>query len=168
MLPNMEGIEMLAKTEAVAAYNAAPNDEIIAQALAILAARMRAPGVSLSSPSTVRDWLRLRLAEMGHEVFMVLFLDAQNRLIDAEELFRGTLTQISVYPREVLKRALAHNAHALILAHNHPSGSAEPSHADRHLTLQLKAALDLVDVKVLDHFVVAGAFITSFDERGYI
>ncbi|TCJ12268.1 JAB domain-containing protein [Parasulfuritortus cantonensis] len=123
---------------------------------------------ALSSPSAVRDWLRLRLAGLAHEVFMVVFLDAQNRVIGAEELFRGSLTQTSVYPREVVKRALARNAAGVILAHNHPSGVAEPSQADRWLTEQLKAALALVDVRVLDHFVVAGDAGLSFAEQGLL
>ncbi len=123
---------------------------------------------ALSSPTAVRDYLRLKLAGLPHEVFMAVFLDAQNRVLEAEELFRGTLTQTSVYPREVVKRALAHNAAGLILAHNHPSGVAEPSQADRWLTDQLKAALALVDVKVLDHFVIAGSHALSFAERGLL
>jgi len=123
---------------------------------------------ALSSPSAVRDYLRLRLSALPHEVFMAVFLDAQNRVLQAEELFRGTLTQTSVYPREVVKRALAHNAAGVILAHNHPSGAAEPSQSDRWLTDQLKAALALVDVRVLDHFVVAGNGSLSFAERGLL
>ncbi|NTV94357.1 MAG: DNA repair protein RadC [Thiobacillus sp.] len=123
---------------------------------------------ALSSPATVRDWLRLKLAGLPHEVFMAVFLDAQNRVLASEELFRGSLTQTSVYPREVVKRALAHNAAGVILAHNHPSGVAEPSQADRWLTDQLKAALALVDVRVLDHFVVAGDSGLSFAERGLL
>lgn len=122
----------------------------------------------LSSPTAVRDYLRLKIAGLPHEVFLAVFLDAQNRVLEAEELFRGSLTQTSVYPREVVKRALAHNAAGVILAHNHPSGVAEPSQADRWLTEQLKAALALVDVKVLDHFVVAGATGFSFAERGLL
>lgn len=123
----------------------------------------------LSSPQAVRDWLRLRLASLPHEVFMVLMLDSQNCLIEAVELFRGTLTQTSVYPREVVKLALAHNAAAIILAHNHPSGVAEPSKADEMLTRSLKQALAMVDVKVLDHFVVAGSTQPlSFAERGLL
>jgi DNA repair protein RadC len=122
----------------------------------------------LSSPSAVRDFLRLKLATLPHEVFLIVFLDAQNRVLDSEELFRGTLTQTSVYPREVVKRALAHNAAGVILAHNHPSGVAEPSQADRWLTDQLKAALALVDVKVVDHFVVAGSHALSFAEHGFL
>lgn len=128
-----------------------------------------AAGDALGSPRAVRDWLRLTLAGLPHEVFMVLLLDAQNRLIAAEELFRGTLTQTSVHPREVLKLALAHNAAGAVLAHNHPSGAAEPSRADEALTQALKQALALVDVKLLDHFVVAGqADPLSFAERGLI
>jgi len=124
---------------------------------------------SFSSPGKVRDWLRLKLAARQNEVFMALWLDAQNRLIRADELFAGTLTQTSVYPREVVKAALANNAAAVILAHNHPSGVAEPSAADEMLTRNLKAALALIDVKVLDHFIVAGTGVPlSFAERGLL
>jgi DNA repair protein RadC len=124
---------------------------------------------SFTSPGKVRDWLRLKLASRGHEVFMALWLDAQNHLLKAEELFTGTLTQTSVYPREVVKAALAHNAAAVILAHNHPSGIAEPSRADEMLTRSLKEALAMVDVKVLDHFIVAGNTLPlSFAERGLL
>jgi DNA repair protein RadC len=124
---------------------------------------------ALASPESVRDWLKLALGQTPHEVFMALWLDAQNRLIASEELFRGTLTQTSVYPREVVKRALKHNAGAVILAHNHPSGLAEPSRADEVLTSSLKQALALVDVKLLDHFIVAGsARPLSFAERGLL
>ncbi|MCK9387525.1 MAG: DNA repair protein RadC [Sulfuritalea sp.] len=124
---------------------------------------------ALASPQAVRDWLRLALGNLEHEVFVALWLDAQNRLIASEELFRGTLTQTSVYPREVVKRALAHNAGAVVLAHNHPSGLAEPSRADEVLTSSLKQALALIDVKLLDHFIVTGgAEPLSFAERGLI
>ena len=126
-------------------------------------------GDALASPRAVRDWLSLTLAALPHEVFMVLLLDAQNRLLAAEELFRGTLTQTSVHPREVVKLALSHNAAGAILAHNHPSGVAEPSRADEALTQALKQALALVDVKLLDHFIVAGgAEPLSFAERGLL
>ena len=127
-----------------------------------------AGGNALNSPLAVREYLRLSLQALPHEVFHALFLDAQNRVIAAEELFRGTLTQTSVYPREVVKRALHHNAGAVIFAHNHPSGVAEPSHADEILTQSLKQALALVDVRVLDHFVVAKSAVTSFAERGLL
>lgn len=124
---------------------------------------------SLASPQVVRDWLRLALGNLQHEVFVALWLDAQNRLIATEELFRGTLTQTSVYPREVVKSALEHNAGAVIFAHNHPSGLAEPSSADEVLTSALKKALGLIDVKLLDHFIVAGhSNPLSFAERGLI
>jgi len=124
---------------------------------------------ALASPQAVRDWLRLSLGNLQHEVFVALWLDAQNRLIASEELFRGTLTQTSVYPREVVKRALAHNAGAVILAHNHPSGLAEPSRADEVLTSSLKQALAIIDVKLLDHFIVTGGSTPlSFAERGLI
>jgi DNA repair protein RadC len=124
---------------------------------------------TMASPQAVRDWLRLSLGNLQHEVFVALWLDAQNRLIASEELFRGTLTQTSVYPREVVKRALLHNAGAVILAHNHPSGLAEPSRADEVLTSSLKQALALIDVKLLDHFIVTGgADPLSFAERGLI
>lgn len=122
----------------------------------------------MSSPQVLRDWLRLHCAGLQHEVFLVLYLDAHHRLIEAEELFRGTLTQTSVYPREVVKGALARNAAALALAHNHPSGEAEPSRADELLTQTLKSALSLVDVRIIDHFIVAGDKIVSFAELGLI
>jgi DNA repair protein RadC len=120
------------------------------------------------SPGAVREYLRLQLAERPHEIFGVLFLDTQHRLICFEEMFRGTLNQTSVYPREVLKQALALNAAAVILTHNHPSGVAEPSRADEHLTRQLSAALALVDIKVLDHVVVGREGTVSFVERGLL
>lgn len=122
----------------------------------------------LSSPKQVRDYLRLALSGREHEVFLGIFLDAQNRIIAAEELSSGSLTQTSVYTREVVKRALYRNAAAVIFAHNHPSGVAEPSRADETLTRALKEALALVDVKVLDHFVVAAGAATSFAERGLL
>ena len=142
-------------------------DQTIKRALRILEARMRNTS-ALSSPSSVRDYLRILLHDRGHEVFVVVFMDAQHRVIASEELFRGTLTQTSVYPREVVKAALAHNAGAVLFAHNHPSGVTEPSRADELLTQALKQALALIDVKVLDHFVIAGAGAVSFAERGLL
>jgi len=142
-------------------------DQVIERALAILASRARA-GSALTSPAAVRDYLRLSLGGREHEVFVAIFLDSQHRVISCEELFRGTLTQTSVYPREVVKEALAANAAAVIFAHNHPSGVAQPSQADELLTRNLKDALALVDVKVLDHFVVAGPQALSFAERGLL
>ena len=124
--------------------------------------------ISFNAPKAVKDYLRLMLGGRQQEVFMVLFLDAQHRLIASEELFHGTLTQTSVYPREVVKRALIHNAAAVMLSHNHPSGLAEPSSADRSLTEALKQALGLVDVRVLDHIVIGEQEALSFAERGLI
>lgn len=123
---------------------------------------------ALASPQAVRDYLRLVLRNKEYEVFCCVFLDAQNRVIAVEELFRGTLTQTSVYPREIVKRALALNAAAVILAHNHPSGVAQPSAADHSLTRRLAETLALVDVRVLDHFIVAGASSLSFMESGQL
>ncbi len=132
-------------------------------------AEQLAQGEGMSSPGLVRNFLRLHLSALEHEVFAVLFLDSQNRLLAFEELFRGSLTQASVYPREVVKQALSHNAASVILAHNHPSGVAEVSRADELITQSLKQALSLVDVKVLDHFIVAGqANPLSFAERGLL
>ena len=122
----------------------------------------------LTSPEAVKDYLRLSLMNRDREVFVAVFLDAQHRVIVSEELFAGTLTQTSVYPREIVKRSLALNAAAVIFAHNHPSGVAEPSRADELLTATLKRTLELVDVRVLDHFVVGGSSILSFAERGLL
>jgi DNA repair protein RadC len=123
---------------------------------------------ALTSPGAVRDYLRLAIAGREHEVFVCLWLDAQHRVTACEELFRGTLTQTSVYPREIVKAALRANAAAVIFAHNHPSGVAQPSRADELLTRNLKDALALVEVKVLDHFIVAGRQALSFAERGLL
>ena len=123
---------------------------------------------ALTSPGSVRDYLRLSLASREHEVFVCIWLDAQHRVLEAQELFRGTLTQTSVYPREVVKNALRVNAAAVIFAHNHPSGVAQPSQADELLTRNLKEALSLVETRVLDHFIVAGNQAISFAERGLL
>jgi len=144
-------------------------DATILRAMAILRERLREPGEALGTPGQVRAFLMLHLAELEHEAFMGLFMDAQNRLIEARELARGTLTSTSVFPREVVKTALGLNAAAVIFAHNHPSGCAEPSPADEMLTRHLKQALALVDVLALDHFIVAGrAEPLSFAERGLL
>ena len=144
-------------------------DVLIGKALAALDRRLRHIGEPLVSPYAVREFLQLRLAELEHEVFMVLFLDSQNRMIEWQEMFRGTVTQTSVYPREVVKAALACNASAVIFAHNHPSARPDPSPADKVLTGTLKAALALVDVSVLDHFIIAGRERpTSFSELGLL
>lgn len=125
-------------------------------------------GALLTSPGAVRDYLRLALSARPHEVFICIWLDAQHRVIQFEEPFRGTLTQTSVYPREIVKAALENNAAAVIFAHNHPSGVAQPSQADELLTRNLRDALALVDVKVLDHFIIAGSQAISFAERGLL
>ena len=121
-----------------------------------------------ATPQAVRDYLQLQLGSRQHEIFAVLFLDSQHRLIALEELFRGTLTQTSVYPREVVIRALALNAASVVLAHNHPSGAARPSRADEVLTQTLKSALALVDVRVLDHFIVTSSEAVSMAELGLL
>lgn len=139
----------------------------IYRAMGILETHLKHPASeALNSPNAVRDYLTLKLAREENEQFVVMFLDSQHRLIEAETMFYGTLTQTSVYPREVVKRALHHNAGAVLLAHNHPSGVAEPSQSDRMLTDALKQALSLVDVRILDHFIVAGRDTLSFAERG--
>lgn len=125
-------------------------------------------GDVLDSPDAVRQYLRLAIGSHDVEVFVVLFLTAQNRVLAVEEVSRGTLTETRVYPREVVRRALQHNASAVIVAHNHPSGLAEPSAADRALTATLKQALGLVDIKLLDHFVVTGTRAESLAERGWV
>lgn len=149
-----------------------PPDALVSHKLSVarelllrdLTTQMRS-GPVLNSPATVRTWLKLHCANLEHEVFIVLHLDVRNRLIKAEEIFRGTLVHTSVYPREVVKSALARNAASVILAHNHPSGNAEPSQADQALTAGLKSALALVDVRILDHIIVAGDTVLSFAEE---
>jgi DNA repair protein RadC len=144
----------------------AREDKAIYRAIRILERRLGENGEALSSPQAVRDYLSLILAEEEHEIFIAMFLDAQNRVISTEPLFRGTLTTTTVYPREVVKRALHHNAATVIFAHNHPSGETEPSPADTELTAALKTTLALVDVKALDHFIVGKKKVLSFAERG--
>lgn len=139
---------------------------VIDAALSILGRRLRTPGALFDSPAATRDYVRLHLAGWDRERFAVLFLDGQHRLIELEVMFEGTLTQTSVYPREVVRRALHWNAAAVILAHNHPSGLAEPSTADQHLTRALRAALAVVDVRVLDHLVIGWPDVVSLAERG--
>lgn len=148
-------------------YVPAEPDVIIAEARRRLAAKLRR-GAALASPALVRDALALRLGDCEHEVFACLFLDNRHCLIQWSELFRGTIDGASVYPREVVKEALAHNAAAVILCHNHPSGSAEPSEADKHITQRLKTALGTVDIRILDHFVIGGEDTYSFAEHGLL
>ena len=148
-------------------YRPAEPAEVLQAALRVLAGQLRG-SEALSSPQMVRDFLRVKLGTLEHEVFAVIHLDAQHRIIEYVEMFRGTVSQTSVYPREIVKESLARNSAALVLVHNHPSGVAEPSRADEVLTQTLKNALALVDVRVLDHLIVAGPTILSFAERGLL
>ena len=159
----LEHSEPLALTEPVQ-HTLACTREIVRRALqeAVVSGR------TVASPGDVRDYLKLNFAHQQHESFIVLFVDAQHRILACEEMFRGTLTQTAVYPREVVKRSLALNAAAVVLAHNHPSGVAEPSVADSLLTTALRNALEMVDVRVLDHLVVGGNGVVSFAERGLL
>ncbi|MBT9608754.1 DNA repair protein RadC [Aquabacterium sp.] len=153
---------------AIASAIAPHEDAVIQAAMAILKARMTVPGCALSSPHVVRDFLLLQMAGLDREVFGVVFLNAQHQVIAFEVMFQGTLTQTSVYPREVLRAALKHNAAAVILAHNHPSGVITPSRADELLTQTLKSALAMVDVRVLDHMVCGHGSAYSFAEHGLL
>lgn len=147
-------------------YRLAAEHEVLSMAADLLSPRVI--GQPLSSPRETRDYLRMRLAGLEHEVFAALFLDNRHRVLAFEELFRGTLNGTEVYPREVVKRALAHNAAAVILVHNHPSGDPEPSRADELLTVRLREALSLLEVRVLDHLVVGREGVVSFAERGLL
>jgi len=144
------------------------DDGIIAEALGILEGRMRTPGKPFDAPDAVKAYLSLAIGEKPHEVFGVLFLDVQNRLLAFEEMFQGTLTQTSVYPREVVLRALHHQASAVVLSHNHPSGAVQPSRADEVLTQTLKTTLALIDVRVIDHVIVSHSQALSMAERGLL
>lgn len=158
------------KTETAPIYgNTTSNreEEIIQQALAILDSRLKTNPIEMCSPNAVKNYCRLNLASLEHEVFSVLFLNNQNVLIERVEMFRGTIDSASVYPREVVKKALQLNASAVILAHNHPSGLSEPSQADRSITSKLKQALELLDIRTLDHIII-GDTTYSFAEHGLI
>ncbi len=148
-------------------YRPAEADEVLLAAQQLLAAQVRGSDV-MSSPAVVKDFLRARLGSLPHEVFAVVHLDAQNRVLDYVEMFRGTVSQTSVYPREVVRDALLRNSSGLLLVHNHPSGVADPSRADEALTQTLKQAAALIDVRVLDHFIVAGNSVQSMAERGLV
>lgn len=143
-------------------------DLLIETALQVLDRRLFARGPKLEKPQDVWEYLKLQLAEMEHEVFAVIYLDTVHRLIKFEVLFHGTVDTAVVYPRQVVKRALAHNAAAIIIAHNHPSGCTDPSLADRKLTKRLKESLELVDIRVLDHFIVGEGPPISFAEYGWL
>ena len=148
-------------------YRPAEADEVLLAAQQLLAAQVRGSDL-MDSPAVVKDFLRSRLGNLPHEVFAVVHLDAQNRVLDYVEMFRGTVSQTSVYPREVVRDALLRNSSALVLVHNHPSGAARPSRADEYLTQTLKQAAALVDVRVLDHFIVAGDSVNSMAELGMV
>ena len=143
------------------------DEDVIAAALRILSRRL-ARSNAMTSPRVTRDYLAVRFSDLEHEVFACVFLDTRHHVIAFEELFRGTVDGASVHPREVVKRALAHNAAAVILAHNHPSGIPEPSEADRSITRKLQNALALVEIRVLDHLIVGGAAVVSLAERGLV
>jgi DNA repair protein RadC len=145
----------------------ASNDEIVAAAREIMSRKLRR-GTSMTSPKLVKDFLSVKLGSLEHETFCVMLLDKRHRLIEFVELFRGTIDGASVHPREVVKLALAKNAAAVLCAHPHPSGVAEPSQADELITQRLKHALDLVDIRVLDHLIIAGGDVISMAERGLI
>ncbi|WP_447876544.1 RadC family protein [Serratia fonticola] len=145
-----------------------PAQRTVKRALSLLEKYLREPGAAFTSTGAVRDWLRLQLAGLEREVFVVVYLDNQHRLLACETLFTGSIRSTEVHPREVVKVALRHNAAAVILAHNHPSGMAEPSQADRIITDRVKTALALVDVHVLDHLIIGGLDVVSFAERGWL
>ena len=144
-----------------------PDQDVIGAALAVLSAQV-SRSKTLNSPRAVREFLAIRYANLEHEVFTVIFLDNRNRVIACEDLFRGTIDGASVYPREVVKAALSHNAAACLLAHPHPSGIAEPSQADEFITRRLRDALALVDIRLVDHIVIGGGNFTSLAEKGII
>lgn len=148
-------------------YVPAPSDAIVEAALQIIS-RQIGRGDALSSPRLARDYAQLKLGKLEHEVFALFILDSQHRLIEYVEVFRGTIDGCTVHPREVVKMSLARNAAAVILVHNHPSGSVEPSQADRRITERLREALALLDIRVLDHLIVGGADVMSFSERGLL
>ena len=146
-----------------------PNEQrTIKRALTILDKYLREPGIAFTSTQNVRDWLRLKMSALEREAFIVLYLNQQNQLISSETLFAGSISSTQVYPREVVKRALHFNAAAVIFAHNHPSGDITPSQADKSITQQLIKALQLIEVRVLDHLIIGGQQIFSFAEHGLV
>ena len=169
---SLNGIYAASQKEMSLVYGIGVSKYVQLQAVLEMSRRAMAEQIQtrdlLSSPQQVRDYLKLKLANLPQEVFVVLFLDAQNRLLAIEEMFTGTLTQTSVYPREIVKRALYFNAASVMFAHNHPSGIAKQSRADETITQELKKALALIDVRVLDHFIIAGNETLSFVEAGLL
>ncbi|MHB0818451.1 RadC family protein [Stutzerimonas stutzeri] len=159
---------MSAQLSLIDSHEVAKENQVIEEALRILDRRLFNRGPALVKPESVARYLKLKLAHLEHEVFGVVFLDSKHRALTFEILFQGTIDGASVYPRQIVKRALANNAAALILVHNHPSGCSEPSDADRTLTHRLKEALALVDVRVLDHFIVGAGIPLSMAEHGWL
>jgi DNA repair protein RadC len=172
LLTRFDGVAGLLSADLSGVKGVGPTKRAQLEAAIELARRSLEGGLretsALTSPAAVRDYLRMTLGRQPHEVFVCIWLDAQHRVLACEESFRGTLTQTSVYPREIVKAGLKANAAAVIFAHNHPSGAAQPSQADELLTRNLKDALALVDIRVLDHFIVAGGQALSFAERGLL
>ncbi len=164
---NEPGFVSLRVRDSRGRYRPASSEEIFAAARQAIEQK-HARGTAMTSPQMVREYLQAQLCGFPHEVFSMMLLDSQHRLVEYIELFRGTIDGASVYPREVVKETLARNAAAVIFAHNHPSGVAEPSAADRSLTQRLRDALALVDVRVLDHIVVGGTQTVAFSERGWL
>ncbi len=158
---------MLYVFDANGVYSVADPNFIISEAKRHIGVKMKR-GVALTSPNAVRDYLQVQFSECPHEIFSCLFLDNQHRIIELVELFRGTIDGASVYPREVVKSGLERNAAAVIFAHNHPSGIAEPSTADKTITQKLKDALGTIDIRVLDHFIVGSEGTYSFAEHGLL
>lgn len=155
-------------SSALVQYASIQEDPLIQQAIGVLEERLFKHGAELISPASVREYLWLKLASEALEVFAVVFLDSRHRVIAFEPMFHGTIDGASVYPRAVLKRAIEHNCAAVIFAHNHPSGLTDPSHADKAITVRLKSVLELVDVRVLDHFIVGEGKPFSFAEAGLL
>lgn len=170
-IPYYENMKINSETPAPYYTETIDDDSIVKQAIELIQSKLKSPGMVLTNPNLVREYLILRLAKFEEEHFSMVLLDNQHKVIGFENIFRGTIDAAAVYPREIVKTALAHNAAAVILAHNHPSGNPEPSNADITLTRRLKDALALIDVRVLDHIIVGGCsqtLTTSFAERGLI
>ncbi len=163
-------IQLLAAADQLDLCTLTEHDQavIVHVALRLLENKLRREDAVISTPQDAKDYCRLKLGDLGHEVFMVMYLDSQHRVISSEELFRGTIDAASVYPREVVKQALAHNAAAVVFSHNHPSGVSEPSSADKQLTTRLIESLGLMGIRVLDHIVVSAVGSCSFAERGFL
>jgi DNA repair protein RadC len=165
---NVKNPEVVQDKDGLYTINDMGKDDLVALAMSIVEDSMRKDGEVFTDPEATKKYISLRLGETEHEVFTVMFLDNRHRLIASEDMFKGTINGASVHPREVVKAALKYNAAAVIFGHNHPSGIAEPSEADRQLTNKLKAGLGIVDIRVLDHIVVGGTTSVSFAERGWM